>query len=636
MTLVAVELGAHDADALADAEIAQCLDPKSPRSFFLYAGAGSGKTRSLKNALHGFRDRHGDAFRRTGQRVAVITYTNAAADEIAERVGSDPIFPISTIHSFCWSQISAYRADIQAWIVGYLSSKLADVREKQSKGRAGTKAARDRERSIVELARRLTWLRKPRRFTYNPNGDNFGADSLSHHEVLSLAAFFMTSKPAMQAVMVNRFPFILIDESQDTNKGLMDAFFAVAKATVGRFAVGLFGDMMQRIYADGHPELESSVPLEWARPAKRMNHRSPRRVVQLGNSLRAAADGQRQLAREDSSQGVVRLFVVPTGTGDKAEAERRARARMAQLCDDPSWTDDGKVVKTLTLEHRMAATRRGFVAMFDALDQDPRLTTGLRQGDLAGLRLFTERVAPLVAASLRGSSFVVMDHLRRHSPLMSPEALAMGADSGAPLMAVREAVTAVAALDVESSSLTFLDVLRCVAKHGLFQVPRSLQPFVEPEVTVDAGPEDDDDDDDDDGEASSLSMQAWREFLSTPYLQIVPYAEYITDRGPYGTHQGVKGLEFDRVLVILDDEDAKGFTFSYEKLFGVEPLSAAERERAGARGETGIDRTRRLLYVTCTRAKKSLALVAYTKDPSRLVDAAMKQGWFEVSEIEQL
>lgn len=632
MTLIAVELGAHDADASADAEIAQCLDPKSPRSFFLYAGAGSGKTRSLKNALDGFRDRHGDAFRRTGRRVAVITYTNAAADEIAERVGRDPIFPISTIHSFCWSQISAYRADIQAWLVGYVSSRLADVREKQSRGRAGTKAAQDRERSIVELTRRLKWLGKPRRFTYNPNGDNFGADSLSHHEVLSLAAFFMASKPAMQAVMVNRFPFILIDESQDTSRVLMDAFFALAKATVGRFAVGLFGDTMQRIYADGHPELESSVPLEWARPAKRMNHRSPRRVVQLGNSLRAAADGQRQLAREDSAQGLVRLFVVPAGTRDKAEAERRARVRMAELCDDPRWTDEGTAVKTLTLEHRMAATRRGFVVMFDALDQDSRLSTGLKQGDLAGLRLFTERVAPLVAASLRGNSFAVMDHLRRHSPLMRPEPLAARAHSETPLMAVREAVKAVATLDVENPSLTFLDVLRCVAKHGLFPVPPSLQPFVEPEETTAPGPVDDDDD----GEASSSSMQAWREFLSTPYRQIVPYAEYITDRGPYGTHQGVKGLEFDRVFVILDDEDAKGFMFSYEKLFGVEALSEGDRERAAARGETGVDRTRRLLYVTCTRAKKSLALVAYTKDPRRLADAAVKQGWFEASEIEQL
>lgn len=27
----------------------------------------------------------------------------------------------------------------------------------------------------------------------------------------------------------------------------------------------------------------------------------------------------------------------------------------------------------------------------------------------------------------------------------------------------------------------------------------------------------------------------------------------------FGTHQGVKGLQFDRVLAILDDDEARGF-----------------------------------------------------------------------------
>ncbi len=34
-------------DSAADEKILSCLDIAKPRSFFLYAGAGSGKTRSL-------------------------------------------------------------------------------------------------------------------------------------------------------------------------------------------------------------------------------------------------------------------------------------------------------------------------------------------------------------------------------------------------------------------------------------------------------------------------------------------------------------------------------------------------------------------------------------------------------------
>lgn len=39
------------ADAHVDDEIAACLNLDSPKSFFLFAGAGSGKTRSLVTAL---------------------------------------------------------------------------------------------------------------------------------------------------------------------------------------------------------------------------------------------------------------------------------------------------------------------------------------------------------------------------------------------------------------------------------------------------------------------------------------------------------------------------------------------------------------------------------------------------------
>lgn len=639
MTVEVIALGSSDTDDAVDAEIGACLDPKAPKSFFLYAGAGSGKTRSLKSALQSFRERYGAGFRRAGKKVAVITYTNAAADEIASRVGQDPLFPISTIHSFCWSQIGSYHADIQGWLLANLPRDLAELQEKQVKGRAGTKAALDRERGITAILKRIGWLHTPRRFTYNPNGDNFGSDSLSHSEVLKITADFIVSKPSMQAVLVSKFPFLLIDESQDTSKVLMDAFLALAAANTGRFALGLFGDTMQRIYADGKPDLGRDVPEDWAKPVKRMNHRSPQRVIQLGNSLRSAVDGQRQLARDDSAAGIVRLFITSATTLDKPAVEQQIRGRMAEICDDEGWEEGETAVKTLTLQHHMAASRCGFLSMFQALDQDSRLSTGLRKGDLAGLRFFTERVAPLLATSAANDKFGVMAHLRRTSPLLRRATLAISDDPDTPLRAARQAVEALTALDVDHPATKFLDVLECVAVHGLFEIPASLRPFVTTEAGTGQGPQDsllDEEADEGDVETSPSSLQAWRTFLETPYNQIVPFIEYISVHGPYGTHQGVKGLEFERVLVVLDDSEAKGFLFSYEKLFGAKPLSDGDHQRMAEGGETGIDRTRRLLYVTCTRAQKSLALVAYTESPDELATAVVRQGWFEVDELERV
>jgi len=44
---------------------------------------------------------------------------------------------------------------------------------------------------------------------------------------------------------------LLIDESQDTNKTLMEALLVVQSQQKKKFLLGLFGDTMQRIYADG-------------------------------------------------------------------------------------------------------------------------------------------------------------------------------------------------------------------------------------------------------------------------------------------------------------------------------------------------------------------------------------------------
>lgn len=637
--MTAIEIVSKDFDDGADAQIRNCLNPADPKSFFLYAGAGSGKTRSLKNALDAFREDHGAAFRRSGKKVAVITYTNAAADEIAARVGEDPLFPISTIHSFCWQHIETYHSDIQAWLLETLPADLAELHEKQAKGRAGTKAAMDRERAITSTMRRLEWLSVPRRFTYNPNGDNFDQGSLSHSEVLKITASFIATKPSMQAVLVNKYPFLLIDESQDTNKGLLEAFFSLAAANKSKFGMGLFGDTMQRIFLDGHPELEHLVPSDWARPAKRLNHRSPQRVIALGNVLRAPVDRQSQVARDDSEVGVVRLFVASSDIPDKPGFERRVRQRMADLCSDSDWRDETSI-KALTLEHHMAASRYGFLDMFQALDRDSRLSTGLRTGELTGLRLFTERVAPLIAAARAEDEFAVMAHLRATSPLLKRAVIAQPPIPDDPLLPIRTGVDALLALNPEHPSTTFLSVLECVAEHRLFEIPTALRAFVvdEPAMTENAQVADDNEpnSEEEPAEASPASLESWRAFLETPYNQTIPFKEYISDRGPFGTHQGVKGLEFERVMVILDDSDARGFLFSYDKLFEAKPLSDTDRKHLANATDGGISRTRRLLYVTCTRAKKSLALVAYTEAPDALIASALRNQWFASGEIEQL
>ena len=107
----------------------------------------------------------------------------------------------------------------------------------------------------------------------------------------------------------------------------------------------------------------------------------------------------------------------------------------------------------------------------------------------------------------------------------------------------------------------------------------------------------------------------------------------MTERSRFATHQGVKGLEFDRVMAIYDDSSARGKIFSYEKSLGASALSEADLKNIREGKETSVERTMRLLYVTCSRAKESLAIVAYTSSPNKVREFCIDKGWFEDSEI---
>lgn len=621
-----------------DEEISTALDLGNPVSFFLFADAGSGKTRSLVNVLAKLRSKDsksGNHLRLYGQRVGVITYTNAACDEIKRRSEFDPLVEVSTIHSFVWSLISGFPADIKQWLQRKLPADIAELEEQQRRGRAGTKAAIYRNEAIKAKQKRLASLGTIRGFKYNPAGDNRGRDSLNHTEVIQMGADFLTQKPLMQRILVTKFPVLLIDESQDTNKLLMDAFMQLQRDYRERFCLGLFGDVMQRIYADGKADLGRDLPPDWARPTKKLNHRCPRRIIKLINRIRASVDGHVQIARRDSKEGVVRLFILPGGPDKKKEIELRVREKMAAVTDDRYWNGPEADVKTLMLEHRMVASRMGFLEMFDALDSVDSLQTGLRDGSLPGLPFFSQLVLPLLRAKQGGDEFAVGAIVREASPLLSKDVLkAAGVDQRAQIQKAREAVKELMALWSDARVPSFLSILSRVSRTGLFEVPESLRPFAAREERIREEAEAARVLPPDDEEQSNQVLAAWDNFLQAPFPQIEQYGDYVSGRAAFETHQGVKGREFPRVMVIMDDDEARGFMFSYEKLFDAKDKSKVDLENEREGKDSSLDRTRRLFYVTCSRAKESLALVAYSSNPERVRDYVVHEGWFEEGEVQ--
>ena len=124
-----------------DVEIQECLSSEPPKSFFMFAGAGSGKTRSLINTLEYLDKEKGQYLAERGKQIAVITYTNAACDEIGRRLQYKPIFMVSTIHSFLWEMIKNFQQDIKIWVESSISAEIDELQSKQKTGRGGAESS---------------------------------------------------------------------------------------------------------------------------------------------------------------------------------------------------------------------------------------------------------------------------------------------------------------------------------------------------------------------------------------------------------------------------------------------------------------------------------------------------------------
>ena len=87
--------------------------------------------------------------------------------------------------------------------------------------------------------------------------------------------------------------------------------------------------------------------------------------------------------------------------------------------------------------------------------------------------------------------------------------------------------------------------------------------------------------------------------------------EYLEGQTPFSTQHKTKGTEFDNVLVILDNGGWNNYNFG--NLF------------LGTGSASVLDRTQKIFYVCCTRAKENLAVFFHNPDADVIAKAKV---WF--------
>lgn len=610
----------NNIDSQVDETLEKCILATPRKSFFLFAGAGSGKTYSLVLLLKKIRDKIGQDLMLRGKNVAVITYTNAATDEIINRLDYSPVFHISTIHSFVWDVIKYYQNDIKQLYCQYLRDDIRIIGEKLDSARnKTTKTYRTNFEKMNYLKDRLERAETIEKFVYNPNGSNPEYNALNHADVIKISAQMIMNSLMLQRIIAQRYPIFLIDESQDTKKELVDAFFSIQKNFGETFTLGLLGDQKQRIYTDGKKDMVSIIPIEWEKPVKKMNYRSAKRIVKLANAIGKDIDFHaEQVSREDAIEGFARLFIVQQGNGiNKDEVEQTVMKKMCELTKDAKWVEANTNVKILTLEHMMAARRLGFEQFLGPLSKVTKYQMTFLQGTVSELEFFTKEILP-IADSIKEDGRIALEILKSNSPLLSKKNIEKSYEL---YLRCREETGTVAKKVNDDHSIR--KVVKAVRDSQLLTIPEVIRQACEltPDEINDEMEED---------------LQAWVKVMDLPISMVRKYDDYVNQHTRFDTHQGVKGLEFERVMVIIDDSEAKGFMFSYDKLFGVKELTETDIKHIEAGEESSIDRTLRLFYVTCTRAKESLAIIMYTSDPNKVRNQAINKGWFAEQEIELL
>lgn len=342
--------------------INECLDKFE--SFCFDAGAGAGKTYALQKSIENILKTEGENLKQNNQKILCITYTNAAKDEILERIGKSSSVIVSTIHEFLWGFIAIQQEllmiehkkkiketlkeleqkindndlsstvtliDFQAAISDekfleiFYNTPTTPAQEFKDKIIAHNKYFKDYlknankfsdfvkkcvkksnlENTLIEIE-----SKKTNKIIYNPvqNRDKLENYVISHDTLLLYCKNIITSQNILKRLFSDRYPYVLIDEYQDTDKKVIDIIDSIRRyaSSKKKFMVGFFGDSLQNIYSSGIGTLPNKH--EYKIIEKKFNRRSSKQIVELIEKIRNDNFGQQSIYT-DFDNGSYKFYV---------------------------------------------------------------------------------------------------------------------------------------------------------------------------------------------------------------------------------------------------------------------------------------------------------------------------------------
>ena len=123
------------------------------------------------------------------------------------------------------------------------------------------------------------------------------------------------------------------------------------------------------------------------------------------------------------------------------------------------------------------------------------------------------------------------------------------------------------------------------------------------------------------------SVSRLRKLREVPYRELIALDRFIDEETPFATKHGVKGLEFENVLVVV----GRGWhQYNFNQFFEW----AADDDSIPENKRDAYERNRNLFYVTCSRPRRRLALLFTQKiTPTAMTTLS---NWFGAGTIQTL
>lgn len=339
------------------------------KEFRIEAGPGAGKTRFLIHHINNVIKESHRLY--SARKVACITFTNTAVDTIRQRLGNGAIekAEVSTIHSFLYNNIvkpygrclleeyglriekvdgheeaTVNRKFLNQWLeMDVLAGLKHPNSQKQLEKRPDLTAALKNwllsEKCIIRKGN-LEWdFNNDRAVTYTSNGKialnrnsfkilksgfmeykklYWKKGIVDHEDVLFFSGILIQKYPFILTVLRAKYPYIFVDEFQDTNP---IQTYILSEIKKEESVVGVIGDSAQAIYGFQGADIQLFRKYKVKKENQyslNENHRSDKCIVEFLNVLR---ENFEQIPCEEYKNSSISFYV-----GDRNKAFQKAKS----------------------------------------------------------------------------------------------------------------------------------------------------------------------------------------------------------------------------------------------------------------------------------------------------------------------